>query len=156
MTATATLTRTWAHDLSPAQLYDILKLRLEVFVLEQKASYQDLDDIDLQPETRHLWLTEDGQVIAYLRLSEEHEHGKSFLISRVCTSAPHRGQGHTTRLLRTALADVGAHACRMHAQSYLVDMYTKHGFRPTGDEFVIAGIPHVPMLRAAGRAWREG
>ncbi|NUS44658.1 MAG: GNAT family N-acetyltransferase [Mycobacteriaceae bacterium] len=155
MTATATLTRSYAYDLDTAQLYNILKLRAEVFVIEQKSSYQDLDGLDLLPETRHLWLTENGQVIAYLRLSEQHEDGKSFLISRVCTAPEHRGQGHTTRLLRTALADVGGDPCRMNAQSYLVDMYTKHGFRPDGPEFDEAGVPHVPLRRGGGDPWKE-
>jgi ElaA protein len=155
MTATATLKRTWAHDLDTASLYELLKLRQEVFVLEQKAAYLDLDDIDLLAETRHLWLTEDGVTIAYLRLSEEHDDGvKSFRISRVCTAVEQRGRGHTTRLLRAGLAEVGSAECRIHAQSYLVDMYAKHGFVPEGDEFEDVGIFHVPMVRQRGKPWQ--
>jgi ElaA protein len=155
MTATATLKRTWAHDLDTASLYELLKLRQEVFVLEQKAAYQDLDDIDLLAETRHLWLSEDGETIAYLRLSEQHDDGvKSFRISRVCTAVAERGRGHTTRLLHAALAEVGSAECRIHAQSYLVDMYAKHGFVPEGAEFEEGGIQHVPMMRQRGRPWR--
>lgn len=155
MTATATLKRTWAHDLDPASLYELLKLRQEVFVLEQKAAYQDLDDIDLLAETRHLWLAEDGATIAYLRLSEQHDDGvKSFRIARVCTTAEQRGRGHTTRLLRAALAEVGSAEVRIHAQSYLVEMYAKHGFVPEGDEFEDAGISHVPMVRQRGKPWQ--
>lgn len=154
MTATAILKRSWAHDLDTATLYELLKLRQEVFVLEQKASVQDLDDLDLLLETRHLWLLEDGEVIAYLRLAEEHEDGvKSFRIAHVCTKEALRGRGHTTRLLRAALAEVGSAACRMDVQSYLVDMYTKHGFKPDGREYVDAGIPFVPMRRGGGDPW---
>lgn len=154
MTATATLKRSWAHDLDTTSLYELLKLRQEVFVLEQKAVYQDLDDVDLLAETRHLWLAEDGATIAYLRLSEQHDNGvKSFRISRVCTAESQRGNGHTTRLLRAALAEVGSAECRIHAQTYLVEMYGKHGFTPEGDEFEDAGIGHVPMLRLRGKPW---
>jgi ElaA protein len=155
MTATATLRRTWAHDLDTASLYELLRLRQEVFVLEQKAAYQDLDDVDLVAETRHLWLTEDGATIAYLRLSEQHDGGvKSFRISRVCTTVAQRGRGHTTRLLRAALAEVGAAECRIHAQSYLVEMYSRHGFLTEGEEFEEGGIFHVPMVRQRGKPWQ--
>jgi ElaA protein len=155
MMATAKLERFWASDLDIEGLYKALRLRAEVFVLEQRAHYQDLDGIDLLPETRHLWLTENGETIAYLRLSEEYDDGtKSFRISRACTAEPQRGRGHTTRLLQAALAEVGSAACRIDAQSYLVDMYAKHGFAPEGAEFDDGGITHVPMCRHGGKPWR--
>ena len=156
MTATATLKRSWASDLDTAALYDLLKLRFEVFVLDQKALVQDLDDIDLLIETRHLWLQEDGRMIAYLRLSEEYDDGvKSYRISRVCTAVAQRGRGHTTRLLRAALAEVGSAACWINAQTYLVDMYAKHGYKVDGEEFQEGGIPHVLMRRGGGKPWTE-
>ena len=146
--ATATLNRSWSYDLSTSTLYELLKLRVEVFVVEQACPYPELDGKDLQQETRHFWLEEDGQVISTLRLLEEHDGGeKSFRIGRLCTARPARGRGHTSRLLKAALADVGAATCRINAQTYLVDMYTKHGFVNDGEEFVEDGIPHVPMRR---------
>ena len=146
--ATATLKRSWAYDLTTSTLYDLLKLRVEVFVVEQACPYPELDGRDLLPETRHFWLEEDGEIICTLRLMEEHDDGrKSFRIGRLCTSKPARGRGHTTRLLQAALAEVGSAPCRINAQTYLVDMYAKHGFKPDGDEFIEDGIPHVPMRR---------
>ncbi len=94
------------------------------------------------------WKRLDGEVICTLRLMEEHAGGeKAFRIGRLCTKRSARGQGHTTRLLRAALAEVGDYPCRIDAQTYLADMYAQHGFVRDGADFVDDGIPHVPMLR---------
>ena len=109
----------------------------------------ELSGRDLLAETRHFWLERpDGAVISTLRLMEEHAGGeKTFRIGRVRTRRSERGQGHTARLMAAALADVGDHLCRINAQTYLAEMYARHGFVVDGDEFVEDGIPHVPMVR---------
>jgi ElaA protein len=147
---TVALRRCWGKDLDTATLYELLKLRVEVFVVEQACPYPELDGRDLQSQTRHFWLQEPvGEVISVLRLIEENPNGrKLFRIGRVCTKQSARGGGHATRLLQAALADVGEHPCHINAQTYLVEMYARHGFVVAGDEFVEDGIPHVPMLRA--------
>ena len=106
------LRRAWAKDLDTATLYELLKLRVEVFVVEQATPYPELDGRDLLAETRHFWLEgPDGEVICTLRLMEEHAGGeKGFRIGRVCTKRTARGQGHATRLLQAALAEVGDYA----------------------------------------------
>lgn len=149
---TAALRRAWAKDLDALTLYELLKLRVEVFVVEQACPYPELDGRDLRAETRHFWLEEpDGTVICTLRLMEEHAGGhKAFRIGRLCTKRNVRGQGHTTRLLQAALAEVGDYPCRIDAQAYLAEMYAQHGFVRDGDDFVEDGIPHVPMLRPGG------
>ena len=146
---TETLRRTWAKDLDARTLYELLKLRVEVFVVEQAIPYPELDGRDLLAETRHFWLERpDGEVICTLRLMEEHAGGeKVFRIGRLCTQRSARGQGHTTRLLRAALAEVGDYPCRINAQTYLAEMYSQFGFVRDGDDFVDDGVPHVPMLR---------
>lgn len=146
---TVALRRSWAKDLDAATLYELLKLRVEVFVVEQACPYPELDGRDLLAETRHFWLEgADGQVISTLRLMEEHPGGeKAFRIGRVCTKRADRGQRHTTRLMQAALAEVGDDPCRINAQTYLAPMYAAHGFARDGDEFLDDGIPHVPMLR---------
>ncbi len=143
------LRRSWAKDVDARTLYELLKLRVEVFVVEQACPYPELDGRDLLAETRHFWLeTPDGEVICTLRLMEEHAGGeKAFRLGRLCTKRSARGQGHTTRLLRAALAEVGDYPCRIDAQTYLTDMYAQHGFVRDGDDFVDDGVPHVPMLR---------
>lgn len=147
---TVALRRCWGQDLDTATLYELLKLRVEVFVVEQDCPYPELDGRDLQSQTRHFWLQEpSGDVISVLRLMEENPNGhKLFRIGRVCTKQSARGGGHATRLLQAALADVSEHPCHLNAQTYLVEMYARHGFVVAGDEFVEDGIPHVPMLRA--------
>ncbi|MBF6335951.1 GNAT family N-acetyltransferase [Nocardia abscessus] len=148
MMSTVALKRSWAQDLDTATLYRLLKLRVEVFVVEQKCAYPELDGKDLLPETRHFWLDDEGEVIATLRLCEEHHDGvKSFRIGRLCTTPPARGHGYTTRLLQAALAEVGSATVRLSAQSYLIDLYSKHGFKVDGAEFEEDGIAHVPMRR---------
>ncbi|MGK2880292.1 MAG: GNAT family N-acetyltransferase [Mycobacterium sp.] len=150
---TAALRRSWAQDLDAATLYELLKLRVEVFVVEQACPYPELDGRDLLAETRHFWLEKsDGAVISTLRLMEEHAGGaKAFRIGRVCTRRGARGHGHTTRLLAAALAEVGDYPCRINSQTYLADMYGNHGFVRDGAEFIEDGIPHVPMLRQSSR-----
>lgn len=146
--STVALKRSWAQDLDTATLYQLLKLRVEVFVVEQKCAYPELDGLDLLPETRHFWLDDEGEVISTLRLLEEHEDGvTSFRIGRLCTARGSRGHGYTTRLLQAALAEAGSATVRLNAQTYLVDLYAKHGFKPDGEEFDDDGIMHIPMRR---------
>jgi ElaA protein len=146
---TVALRRSWSRDLDAAMLYELLKLRVEVFVVEQAIPYPELDGRDLLAETRHFWLeTPTGEVISTLRLMEEHPGGqKGFRIGRVCTKREARGSGHSTRLLQAALAEVGDYPCRIDSQTYLVDMYARLGFVRDGEEFMQDGIPHVPMLK---------
>lgn len=148
MMSTVALKRSWAQDLDTTTLYKLLKLRVEVFVVEQKCAYPELDGFDLLPETRHFWLDDEGETICTLRLMEEHEEGvKSFRIGRLCTTPEARGHGYTTRLLQAALAEAGSATVRLNAQTYLLDMYTKHGFKVDGPEYIEDGIPHIPMRR---------
>jgi ElaA protein len=146
---TVALRRSWAKDLDAATLYELLKLRVEVFVVEQATPYPELDGRDLLAETRHFWLENaEGQVISTLRLMEEHPAGqKAFRIGRVCTKRSDRGRRHAARLLQAALAEVGDYPCHINAQTYLAEMYGRHGFVRDGEEFLDDGIPHVPLVK---------
>lgn len=154
---TVALCRRCGPDLDAATLYELLRLRVQVFVVEQSCPYPELDGRDLEPATRHFWLeSAGGQVVSVLRLIQDRAEGNPggrplFRIGRVCTHASHRGRGHAGRLIQAALAEVGSHPCRLSAQSYLADMYARHGFARDGEEFVEDGIPHVPMLREPHR-----
>ena len=144
----ATLRRSWSADLDPRQLYGMLRLRVDVFVVEQSCPYAELDGRDLEPGTRHFWLGSDDlsdHILSYLRLTEESDG--TFRIGRVCTARPARGNGFSRRLVQAALADVGDAACVLDAQSYLVGFYRSFGFAADGAEFILDGIPHVPMRR---------
>ncbi|EFD78548.1 LOW QUALITY PROTEIN: conserved hypothetical protein, partial [Mycobacterium tuberculosis T85] len=147
---TEALRRVWAKDLDARALYELLKLRVEVFVVEQACPYPELDGRDLLAETRHFWLeTPDGEVTCTLRLMEEHAGGeKVFRIGRLCTKRDARGQGHSNRLLCAALAEVGDYPCRIDAQAYLDGHVCPARLRPaTVTSSWTDGIPHVPMLR---------
>lgn len=142
-----TLHRAWSADLDTATLYKLLKLRVEVFVVEQMCAYPELDGRDLLSSTRHIWMEADDEVICTVRLLENHVGGHEFRIGRLCTSERSRGQGHTRRVLQAALAEVGDVVCRIDAQSHLVQMYGAHGFVVDGPEYVEDGIAHIPLRR---------
>ncbi|GAB88822.1 GNAT family N-acetyltransferase [Gordonia rhizosphera] len=151
MTSVGQLHHSASDDLDAATLYALLRLRVDVFVVEQACPYPELDGRDLDPHTQHFWITDDdGLVIATLRLLADPpaaDGSPVYRIGRVCTERGHRGQGLTARLIRAALAEAGDHACRIDAQAYLVDMYAKFGFMVEGEEYLEDGIPHVAMRR---------
>jgi ElaA protein len=136
-------------ELDAATLYALLRLRVDVFVVEQRCPYPELDGRDVEPGTVHVWFEDDGAPVAYLRILND---PGTVRIGRVCTAAPRRGDGLSGRLLATALDLVDSRPCVLDAQSYLVGYYKRFGFEPDGPEFVEDGIPHVPMRRPAGPA----
>lgn len=135
-------------ELDAATLYALLRLRTDVFVVEQACPYPELDGRDLEPTTRHLWLTPSTDPTdprSYLRLLTDADGVAR--IGRVCTAATDRGAGLSRRLMLEALNRVGDRPCVLDAQSYLVGFYASFGFTPAGPEFVEDGIPHTPMRR---------
>lgn len=130
-------------EISAADLYALLRLRSEVFVVEQECAYLDPDGRDLDAGTIHLWLaTPDGVVAAYVRVLAEPAGGQR--IGRVLTDPAHRGQQLAGRLIDHALT-TAERPVVLDAQSHLVHVYARHGFEPDGAEFVEDGIPHTPM-----------
>jgi ElaA protein len=141
----ATLRTAGFAELDAATLYALLRLRVDVFVVEQQCPYPELDGRDTEPSTVHLWLEQAGAPVAYLRILREPD-GRA-RIGRVAVAGPARGGGHAARLMRHALELVGTQECVLDAQAHLVEFYTRFGFTPAGDEFDEDGIPHVPMRR---------
>ena len=135
-------------ELPATALYGILRLRSEVFVVEQSCVYLDPDGRDLEPSTRHLWIEDEpsGAVVAALRVLDDADGATS--IGRVVTAKTHRSQGLAGQLVRRAL-QCARPPVRINAQSHLVDWYAGFGFAVDGDEFLEDGIPHTPMLHAA-------
>nr|WP_176738709.1 GNAT family N-acetyltransferase [Micromonospora pallida] len=132
-------------DLDTRTFHDLLKLRIEVFVVEQACPYPELDGRDVEPDTRHLWLSDGDTPVAYLRILAD--PGDVARIGRVVVAPTARGGGHAARLMTEALAMVGHHPCVLEAQSHLVDFYARYGFTASGPEYVEDGIPHTPMRR---------
>ena len=133
-------------ELAAGTLYELLKLRAEVFVVEQECAYLDLDGRDAEPGTRHLWLSDAAGVTTYLRILDD---GDSARIGRVVTAPRARGAGLAGRLLQEALTVIGDRPVVLDAQAHLAGFYGRYGFRQTGPEYLEDDIPHIPMLRAA-------
>lgn len=130
--------------LTAGQLYGLLRLRAEVFVVEQSCVYLDPDGRDLLATTRHLWVSDGdgGDIVAALRVLDGSR------IGRVVTAPSHRSRGLAAELVKRAV-DGCVRPVRLDAQSHLVGWYGGLGFVVDGDEFVEDGIPHTPMVRAS-------
>lgn len=133
-------------DLTTEQLYAVLRLRVDVFVVEQECPYPELDGRDDEPATEHLWVQEDGDIAAYVRVLEGEGHA---IIGRVVTHPGHRGRGHAAELIRVALERIGNRPTRIGAQAQLEGWYARFGFVRSGPDYVEDGIPHLPMVREA-------
>ena len=132
------------RDLDTTTLYAILKLRGDVFIVEQKCFYADIDGRDTEPGTRHLWLSFQDEIVAYLRILDD---GGVERIGRVLTAPNARGRGHAQRLMADALTIIGNRASKLNAQAHLVDFYARFGYEQSGPEYDEDGIPHIPMIR---------
>jgi ElaA protein len=144
----ATVHRSWAADLDAPTLYALLRLRVDVFVVEQACAYAELDGRDLEPRARHYWLGGSGDpepVLGCVRLLKE--PGGGYRIGRLCLAPRVRGRGLARRLMDAVMAEVGGGACVADAQSPLVDFYERYGFVAEGEPFDWDGVTHVRMRR---------
>ena len=129
-------------DLDTATLYELLRLRFDVFVMEQNCVYPELDGRDTEVDAWHYWIADEGRVVACLRLLGEPEGGSR--IGRVATRVEARGRGFAARLMSAAL-ERARRPVEIDAQSHMADWYTRFGFVVSGPEYDDAGILHVPM-----------
>jgi ElaA protein len=137
-------------ELSLEQLYAILKLRVEVFVVEQNCPYQDVDGKDIQ--SFHLMGTgPKGTLVAYARILPAGVSFPEVSIGRVCTALQIRKEGGGQELMRQALAFIshtyGVIPVRIGAQLYLKRFYSGLGFEVVSKEYLEDNIPHVEMVR---------
>ena len=131
-------------DLTVDVLYRILRLRSEVFVVEQECVYLDPDGRDAEPSAWHLWAEDGGEVVVAGRLLREGDG--SWRIGRVATAPEVRGRGLAAALVRRAVELCGDdRPVELHAQSHLLEWYRTLRFEPCGPEYVEDGIPHTPM-----------
>lgn len=134
------------EELSIEELYEILQVRAAIFVVEQKCTYQDLDNKDR--DSYHVFLKDDGGIQAYLRVVEKGVSFEEVSIGRVLTRK--RGCGLGNRILlegiRVAREKLGADKIKIEAQSYAKLFYEKIGFVQVSEEFLDEGIPHIEMI----------
>jgi ElaA protein len=138
------------NELTVQQLYQILKLRSAIFVLEQQCLYQDMDDKDQQ--CHHLMLFEDDQLAAYTRLLPAGLSFDEVSIGRVITNPAFRGKGLARKVMEQSIEACyhlfGKQPIRIGAQLYLKDFYQSLGFAPEGEMYLEDDIPHIEMVLA--------
>ena len=144
------VTKSWG-ELTTDELYSFLKLRTDVFFVEQKVDEEELDHRDRETTTEHYWITDDQGTAAYLRVlvdpTAEHLDATR-VIGRVVVRVDRRGEGLAQVLLREVLARHGSEAMLLHSQVYAAPLYVKVGFVPFGEAYSEAGIAHQSMYRA--------
>jgi len=135
-------------DLKRDEIYDILRFRQEIFVVEQKSWYLDADGLDQC--SLHLLVLDKGILIGYLRLTPPGEKYTEASIGRVSIDEGHRGKRLGDHLLNLGIEKgkevYGSGSYRISAQEYLISYYENHGFKVQGNPYDEDGISHIEML----------
>ncbi len=136
------------NELTPEELYDILQLRSEIFVVEQVCVYNDLDGFD--KDAVHMFLKKNGEIIAYSRLLKPGSRFPDYSIGRVVVKKSERGNGLGIEMMEAAknyiISNFGADKIKVSAQQYLQRFYENLGFRIVTEMYLEDGIPHYGML----------
>lgn len=134
------------NELTTNELYELLRIRSEVFVVEQNCVYQDLDGDD--QASIHLWLTKDDKVVALCRVCPAGTHMREVSIGRVITTERGRGYGKQIMLaaIQAATKEFHAELIVIEAQEYAKGFYENVGFKQTSEPFILDGIPHIAMV----------
>ena len=132
-------------ELTAEELYEIYRLRVSVFVVEQRCAYQEIDDFD--KAAYHLWLADAGGIQAYARVLPPRTVFDKASIGRVISVKRRCGLG--SQIVHAAIAvakeKFSADLITIEAQTYARALYEKAGFRQVSDEFLEDGIPHIKM-----------
>lgn len=133
-------------ELNPIEFYQILKLRIDTFVVEQERIYHELDEKDL--EAVHVYhANKQGKIDAYARVFEEEEH---LVFGRVVTAGSVRGQGIGGQLIREILQLCAGKwpgkEIEIEAQEQVAALYEKYGFKAVGQPFIFESTPHITMI----------
>lgn len=133
------------RNLTIDELYELLKVRSEVFVVEQNCVYQDMDDDD--KSSVHLWLTVADRVVALCRVCPAGTHMSRVSIGRVITTERGKGYGKQIMLhaIEAAKEHFGATVIDIEAQEYARGFYETVGFKQSSAPFILDGIPHIKM-----------
>ena len=138
-------------ELTKTELYDILALRSEIFVVEQNCFYQDPDGKDF--DALHLSGIENNKLVAYLRLFLPNRKCNHIVFGRVLTSKFARSKGYGKQLIQEMLdyceKNFKLNDIHCSAQLYLKSFYESFGFKSAGDVYDDAGVPHIEMIKPA-------
>ncbi|MCG8183237.1 GNAT family N-acetyltransferase [Tenacibaculum piscium] len=134
-------------ELTTSELYEILQLRSEVFVVEQNCVYQDIDGKD--QKALHVLGIKEGNIIAYTRLFNSGDYFETPSIGRVLVKENQRKFGYGHHLIKVSIHAIfdyyNENKITISAQKYLIKFYESHGFKKVGKEYLEDGIPHVKM-----------
>ena len=138
------------EELNKAELYQIVQLRIAVFIIEQDCPYPDLDDMD--QDAQHLWIEDAGEIVCYLRVNPAGSRFSEPSLGRIVTKKSHRNNGLAEMLIKRAIdlvSEKESRAIRISAQCYLEKYYEKFGFIKASEEYLEDDIPHIEMLKDA-------
>lgn len=135
------------EELTISELYDILKARVDVFVVEQNCPYPDLDGYD--QKAVHLWAEQNGKILAYCRIFDKGIKYDEASIGRVLTTVEARQKKLGKQMMSFAIEVVKNNLrrkeVRISAQDYLLKFYSEFGFQDTGKKYLEDDIPHTEM-----------
>ena len=136
------------NELNIEEIYKILALRNEIFIVEQECPYLDCDDKDLN--SYHLFLTENGQIVSYLRILEKGVSYDEISIGRVAVKKSYRGKGISRKMMLKAIEfienNLSENTIKIQAQAYLLNFYSSLGFKAVSEEYLEDNIPHIDMI----------
>lgn len=136
------------NELTVNQLYEIIKLRTDVFIVEQNCAYMELDNLDQKANTRHLCCYENDELLAYLRILKP--DNKQLIIGRVVVAKNARNKGLGNKLLNKGISycknNYLSQTIKVSAQAHLKNYYQQHGFKQITNVYLEDDIPHIGML----------
>lgn len=142
------ITKTFS-ELSTLQLYGILQLRSEVFVVEQDCVYQDIDDKD--QKALHVIGIKNDKVVAYTRIFKPGDYFTEAGIGRVVVAKSERAFGYGYQIMEDSIETIrnlfNQISIKISAQLYLKKFYSSLGFQQVGDTYLEDGIPHIAMIK---------
>ena len=137
------------EELTTSELYQIIKARVDVFVVEQNSPYPDLENYD--QKAIHIWAENDGEVLAYCRIFDKGIKYPETSIGRVLTTEKGRGKSLGKQLIQYAVETIENRfktpEIRISAQDYLLRFYSYFGFSETEKKYLEDNIPHSEMVR---------
>ena len=135
-------------ELSADQLYEILRLRAEIFVVEQNCAYQDIDLKD--QKAIHLTGEINKKIIAYTRIFKKGDYFNNSSIGRVLVKKDYRKKDYGKLIMKKSIeiikTDPEEEEIELSAQKYLTEFYSDLGFKKTGKEYLEDNIPHIKMI----------
>lgn len=137
------------QELSITELYNILQLRSEVFVVEQDCVYQDIDGKD--QKALHIIGEKEGKIIAYTRCFAPGDYFENASIGRVVVEISQRKFKYGHDIMKASIEAIKnkyqTNTIKLSAQVYLTNFYESHGFKQVGEGYLEDGIPHIAMLK---------